>query len=322
MLQLRLSEEKDIAWPDEEFERIARALYQSQFDLSSTTTTMLEHLCLNLAHSLTRSLLNSGHAAGIGIGRERPHRLLRLQGTPGRPRVLAIDEREHQSVLLPLLRLQHVVQADTALHGPSRWRLGHVASSVPYRNVPPRTNPPLTDSRCSNHHDDRATAPGVEIFDCENRVWLQPERFLEENECLVYFGDALNHMTRGCVPAAIHRVVREPQTERFSMPFEMKPISSAIMAVDAEFPAVTEPSKLMRVGGPGRCFLTEPPEYDAIPFSQLEIRKTWERVERSVARADAHAEAQLHLQQQMKELDESDHNGPDLYESTGTDMDA
>jgi len=142
VLQLRLSEEKDIAWPDEEFERIARALYQSQFDLSSTTTTtMLEHLCLNLAHSLTRSLLNSGHAAGIGIGRERPHRLLRLQGTPGRPRVLAIDEREHQSVLLPLLRLQHVVQADTALHGPSRWRLGHVASSVPYRNVPPRTNP-------------------------------------------------------------------------------------------------------------------------------------------------------------------------------------
>jgi len=54
VLQLRLSEEKDIAWPDEEFERIARALYQSQFDLSSTTTTMLEHLCLNLAHSLAR----------------------------------------------------------------------------------------------------------------------------------------------------------------------------------------------------------------------------------------------------------------------------
>lgn len=61
MLQLRLSEEKDIAWPDEEFERIARALYQSQFDLSSTTTTttttMLEHLCLNLTHSLTHSLV-------------------------------------------------------------------------------------------------------------------------------------------------------------------------------------------------------------------------------------------------------------------------
>ena len=40
----------------------------------------------------------------------------------------------------------------------------------------------------------------------------------------------MEFMTQGCITAAVHRVVREPGIERYSIPFELKPIKNAIIS--------------------------------------------------------------------------------------------
>jgi isopenicillin N synthase-like dioxygenase len=52
---------------------------------------------------------------------------------------------------------------------------------------------------------------------------------MNSNEAIVYCGESMQRLTRGYVQAAVHRVVREPQQTRYSMPLELKPNDFSVL---------------------------------------------------------------------------------------------
>jgi hypothetical protein len=155
-------------------------------------------------------------------------------------------------------------------------------------------------------------------------VWKKPEVFTNADEAIVYFGNALEHLVRGNIPAAIHRVVREPQTLRYSMPFELKPNSETLLVVDSlsaeeratKLPLPTERYMMRRVASPGESLRPATVEYDEITFGRLEIRQSWTRVERSVARTD---KQRFSLDETVEIATEENHQ---ISELQGTDLEA
>ena len=99
--------------------------------------------------------------------------------------------------------------------------------------------------KCMVHQDSglitllaRATIPGLEILSADRSKFTRVEERLEERDMLVYFGKTMQRITCGLVPAAYHRVIRSPHSERYSMPFEVKAASSATLAPLFSSPAV------------------------------------------------------------------------------------
>jgi isopenicillin N synthase-like dioxygenase len=128
-----------------------------------------------------------------------------------------------------------------------------------------------TPQRCMVHRDHglltllpKTDLPGLELLHPRLKQWIPIEQFIDENDILLYCGEALHEVTNKAVTPATHRVVRLPQKERFSMPFEMKPNNSALLR------------NLVR------------PENEPRPstFEGLTKRLQWERIITQVNRAD------------------------------------
>jgi hypothetical protein len=84
--------------------------------------------------------------------------------------------------------------------------------------------------KCMVHQDSglitllpRSTFPGIELLHKDQKHWIPVEKYTKSNDVLVFVGQVMERITQGYIPAAVHRVVREPATERYSMPFEVKP---------------------------------------------------------------------------------------------------
>jgi isopenicillin N synthase-like dioxygenase len=88
--------------------------------------------------------------------------------------------------------------------------------------------------KCMVHNDygiltllPRTDLPGLEIFHPDFQQWFSVERYVQDDEILLYAGIATSIVTNSAIPAAFHRVVRQPKSVRFSMPFELKPNDEA-----------------------------------------------------------------------------------------------
>jgi isopenicillin N synthase-like dioxygenase len=124
--------------------------------------------------------------------------------------------------------------------------------------------------KCMAHQDSgfltllpKSTFPGIEILNKSNSFWWSLEDFLEEDDILVYSGRTLEKVTGGVIPATIHRVVRFPGQERFSMPFELKPFQGAQLEMLASAnDAVVARQKEIELRAAGELAkLTKDPQY-------------------------------------------------------------
>jgi len=128
-----------------------------------------------------------------------------------------------------------------------------------------------TPQKCMIHQDNgiltllpRTDLPGLEIFHPEYQQWFSIEKYIEDDEILLYAGISLSKVAVSAIPAATHRVVRQPKVLRFSMPFELKPNNDA--QLKPMFPT------------PGKDnFQT---------FENMEKEISWSKLQRTVRRAD------------------------------------
>lgn len=128
-----------------------------------------------------------------------------------------------------------------------------------------------TPQRCMIHKDHglltllpKTEVPGLELLHPGLQQWIPIEQFVDSNDVLLYCGEALSVVTGERVGAATHRVVRLPERERFSMPFELKPNDDAV--IENLFSSHNH----------------------SVPttFSGLTKRLQWERIMKQVDRAD------------------------------------
>eukprot|EP01114_Cavostelium_apophysatum_P012446 TRINITY_DN2788_c0_g1_i2.p1 TRINITY_DN2788_c0_g1~~TRINITY_DN2788_c0_g1_i2.p1 ORF type:complete len:446 (+),score=107.17 TRINITY_DN2788_c0_g1_i2:245-1582(+) len=109
-----------------------------------------------------------------------------------------------------------------------------------------------TPQKCMVHTDGglitllpRSTVPGIELLHKSQNSWIPIEKFTKDDNVLVFEGTMLEYITKGCITAAIHRVVREPSLERYSIPFELKAnVGSKVTQVDTEIVRAAIPEYL------------------------------------------------------------------------------
>lgn len=169
----------------------------------------------------------------------------------------------------------------------------------------------------------KSTSPGLEVLDIGTQSFVPIEPLLEDDECIAYIGVAMQHALRSRVRALVHRVVRAPDAERFSMPFELKPgMDEPLPVLPLDAAALFDTRYKPPARRPGDLFtLYEDPD-EACPgengingakcrggeegassaeqlvasggadsppitFRRLEMRLQWQRTMRAVERADA-----------------------------------
>eukprot|EP01113_Clastostelium_recurvatum_P027933 TRINITY_DN3385_c0_g4_i1.p1 TRINITY_DN3385_c0_g4~~TRINITY_DN3385_c0_g4_i1.p1 ORF type:complete len:377 (+),score=83.58 TRINITY_DN3385_c0_g4_i1:274-1404(+) len=93
-----------------------------------------------------------------------------------------------------------------------------------------------TPQRCMVHCDHglvtllpKTDVAGLELLHPTMQRWVRVEEHARDDDVIMYCGLALQRVSRDRVLAATHRVVRLPEKERYSMPFEMKPNDDAII---------------------------------------------------------------------------------------------
>lgn len=99
--------------------------------------------------------------------------------------------------------------------------------------------------RCMIHQDvgvltllARPEVPGLEVLSADGSGFLQLEALLHPGDVVMFAGQTLQRITRGLIPAAVHRVVRTPGATRYSMPFELKASGRTLLAPLDGCPAV------------------------------------------------------------------------------------
>jgi len=110
----------------------------------------------------------------------------------------------------------------------------------------------------------KTDVPGLLIFHNDLKEWISIERYMEDDEILLFAGIVMERITCSRAKAATHRVVRQPQSERYSMPFEMKP----------DYDALLKPLFLSGDGG------------EIQTYDRLQKELTWKKVMISVSRFD------------------------------------
>lgn len=128
-----------------------------------------------------------------------------------------------------------------------------------------------TPQKCMAHHDHglvtllpKTDVPGLEFLHPELKKWIPIEQYVDDNDMLLYCGEALAEVTDSLVRPATHRVVRLPHTDRFSMPFEAKPNDNALLK------NLVNPAK----------------ESNPRTFKDLTLALQWHRIMRQVNRSD------------------------------------
>lgn len=152
-----------------------------------------------------------------------------------------------------------------------------------------------TPQKCMVHKDHglltmlpKTDLPGLELLHPVLRQWVPLEQFIDENDVLLYCGEALAEVTNSRVVPATHRVVRLPQKERFSMPFEMKPDNAAV---------------LNNLVCPEKDVEQKPSTFDG-----LTKRLQWERIMKSVDRADGIQPAEPSKEDQELDFGQAHHD--------------
>jgi len=102
-----------------------------------------------------------------------------------------------------------------------------------------------------------STTPGLEILDRNNNLWIPVEKFLQPNDILLFGGLVMQKITCGVIQAAVHRVVREPKMERYSMPLEVKPNNDTILKV-------VETAAILEVNVSSESLFDNTPVHEAI----------------------------------------------------------
>lgn len=75
-----------------------------------------------------------------------------------------------------------------------------------------------------------ASTPGLQAIDKARRVWVDLERDVRPRDLLVFPSDAFRVLTGGYIGGTVHRVMRHPSRERYSVPFILRPCSDARIA--------------------------------------------------------------------------------------------
>jgi len=153
-----------------------------------------------------------------------------------------------------------------------------------------------TPQKCMIHKDHglltllpKSDLPGLELLHPRLKQWIPMEQFIDDNDVLLYCGEALSVVTNSLVVPATHRVVRIPQKERYSMPFEAKPNDDAILR------NLVHPEKD-----------TQPTTFDG-----LTKRLQWERIQKQVNRTDGIEPTEDGIAPQQAQGD-GDETKPDL----------
>jgi len=82
----------------------------------------------------------------------------------------------------------------------------------------------------------RSTFPGIEVLDKSQKFFIPLEKYTNSNDILIFPGLIMEYITQGTIIGTIHRVVREPSVDRYSLPFELKPNPVAIVSkIESDF---------------------------------------------------------------------------------------
>jgi len=86
--------------------------------------------------------------------------------------------------------------------------------------------------KCMVHQDNglltllpKSTMPGIQIMYQDQ--WISMEEYTKPGDMLLYVGLCTQMISHETLPALRHRVVRQPATIRYSLPFELKPNKDA-----------------------------------------------------------------------------------------------
>ena len=75
-----------------------------------------------------------------------------------------------------------------------------------------------------------AVTPGLQALDKSLRAWVDLERYRKPNDLLIFPSDIFRVLTQGYLGGTVHRVLRNPGAERFSIPFILRPPCDAVIA--------------------------------------------------------------------------------------------
>jgi len=127
----------------------------------------------------------------------------------------------------------------------------------------------------------RSDLPGLEVFNKALSAWIPVEKFIGNDDLLLFCGLAFERVTNSSVPSLTHRVARQPKLERYSMPFEMKPNDDAVLT----------PFNSEKVD-------------DCKTFDQLTKGEAWAKIMRQVRRSDAIEPGSVEEQAILAEVEE------------------
>jgi len=229
--QVRLFEEGHIPWVSDSFKQAVLDIYQSQWSL-----------CIQVLQAL---------AAILGVSESHFFSLFGMEKAKNGNKE-GSDENKFDTKSIPS-------PYDSQNTNLSLFRYFDKENSY--------TRP----QQCMVHQDSgiltlipKTDFPGLEILCDDLKQWIPIEKYMEDDEIVLFCGISLERITGSRAKALTHRVVRFPQRERYSMPFEMKPDDDAVL----------EPIFLT---GDGGKFQT----YDG-----LQKEFTWKKVMLQVARFD------------------------------------
>lgn len=118
-----------------------------------------------------------------------------------------------------------------------------------------------TTQKCMVHRDNgfitllpKSTLPGIQAL--HDNTWYPMEEFTSSGDMMVYLGVSAELFSKQNLPALRHRVVRTPNSIRYSIPFEVK---------------ANRNSKIT----------------DELTMDGLEKKMHWERIQNSVHRVDS-----------------------------------
>jgi len=134
-----------------------------------------------------------------------------------------------------------------------------------------------TSQKCMVHEDHgfltvgaKSTAPGLQILSADQSKWLSIEHKMTESQVVVYCGRAMQLVTGNVLKATTHRVVREPNTIRYSAPFAFKPLKESTL------------DRLPNIG------TSEFEDGFEVPctFKDMLMNESWNSIHRKMARFD------------------------------------
>eukprot|EP01113_Clastostelium_recurvatum_P027931 TRINITY_DN3385_c0_g3_i1.p1 TRINITY_DN3385_c0_g3~~TRINITY_DN3385_c0_g3_i1.p1 ORF type:complete len:435 (+),score=95.06 TRINITY_DN3385_c0_g3_i1:31-1335(+) len=282
VFQIRTSESDHIPWPSSSLKEAALRHYEHQWGLAL--------LVLRAISASLRVPFSS---------------LLSIAGLPHH-RHDSEDDHEHHLHLY-----QH---HDSSLSQNTNLCLFHYFDAHGYK----------TPQRCMVHCDHglvtllpKTDAAGLELLHPSIQRWVRVEEQARDDDVIMYCGLALQRVSRDRVLAATHRVVRLPEKERYSMPFEMKPNDDATIdngTYRQTFKRMTEELAWKKIQRQVR-------RVDGIIPGSEEERVIMEREDEEAAKRRKE-EASSCANEARKESDKIDITSHEVQQLIGTDMSA